>query len=242
MARIVLAESATGSEVQKRAAAVRAAEFVESGMRLGLGTGSTARHFLDVLADRLLAGAITDIVGVATSTATAVHARQVGVPLLTLDELPHLDLTIDGADEIDPALNLIKGHGGALLWEKMVACASDRLIIIADDSKLVDRLGSRMALPVEVIPFGWSTHLPFFRELGARADLRFRQGAPFMTDGGHYIVDCTFEGGIIDPASVEQRLKARTGIVETGLFVNRASAVVVAGKAGVRLIEPAGSR
>jgi ribose 5-phosphate isomerase A len=242
MAQSLPAESVTGSEAQKRAAALRAVEFVESGMRLGLGTGSTARHFLDVLADRLLAGSLTDIVGVATSTATAAHARDIGVPLLTLDELPHLDLTVDGADEIDPALNLIKGHGGALLWEKMVACASDRLIIIADDSKLVDRLGSRMSLPVEVIPFGWSTHLPFFGELGARADLRFRQGSPFLTDGGHYIVDLTFEDGIHDPATVERRLKARTGIVETGLFVNRATAAVVARTADVRVIEPARSR
>jgi ribose 5-phosphate isomerase A len=235
----VPAERTTGSEAGKRAAAVRAVEFVESGMRLGLGTGSTARHFLDVLADRLHAGSLTDIIGVATSTATTAHAHEVGVPLLTLDELPHLDLTVDGADEIDPALNLIKGHGGALLWEKMVACASDRLIIIADDSKLVDRLGSTVSLPVEVIPFGWSTHLPFFRELGARSELRLRQASPYTTDGGHYIVDCTFDDGIRDPAAIERRMKERTGVVETGLFVNRATAAVIGAATGARVLDPA---
>jgi ribose 5-phosphate isomerase A len=230
-------ERMPASDASKRAAAERAVEFIESGMRVGLGTGSTAHHFVDLLAERLRTESLHDIIGVATSTATIEQARQSGIPLVTLDEVPGLDVTVDGADEIDPRLDLIKGHGGALLWEKMVASASSRMIVVADDSKLVDRLGLRMSLPVEVIRFGWSTHLPFFEELGATGELRRRAGQPFVTDGGHYVIDCAFENGIPDAEAMARRLKARTGIVETGLFVGLATAAVVASASGVRVIE-----
>jgi len=218
----------------KRHAAERAAKQVVPGMRLGLGTGSTVRHFIDILAERLRARTLTDIVGVATSRATAAQATRLGVPLATLDQQPQLDLTVDGADEIGPGLDLIKGHGGALLWEKLVACSSARLVIIADESKLVQRLGGKMALPVEVVPFGWSTHLRFIEELGARPVLRTDGSEPFVTDGGHYLIDCHFEGGIGDPVGVDTALKARVGIVETGLFIGMADTAIVATASGVR--------
>jgi ribose 5-phosphate isomerase A len=214
----------------KRAAAERAVELVQSGMRLGLGTGSTAKHVLDVLAERMRDGTLRDIIGVPTSTATADYARTLSIPLTTLDEQPRLDLAIDGADEVDPSLQLIKGLGGALLWEKIVENAADRLVIVVDESKLVARLGARTPLPVEVVPFGWRTHIEFFRDLGAEPTLRTVQdGGPLLTDGGHYIVDCKFRNGIADAIELEAELAARVGIVECGLFVNMASDVIVAG-------------
>ena len=225
------------TEALKRKAGERAVRFVESGMRLGLGTGSTVRHVLDVLAERLSAGELRDIVGVPTSRATESRARELGIPIVTLNDLPRLDVTIDGADEVGPGLDLIKGHGGALLWEKLVACATDRLIIVADDSKRVSRIGSRVALPVEVIPFGWATHTPFFAELGCEATLRRREGVPVVTDGGHYLVDCAFPDGIEDPAGVATVLKARAGIVETGLFIGLTYAAVIAAADGVHVLE-----
>ena len=155
------------TEQLKRAAAERAVALVESGMRLGLGTGSTARHVLDVIGERLREGSLTGIVGVPTSTATYDYAQTLGIPLGTLDDHPRLDLAIDGADEVDPHLQLIKGLGGALLWEKIVESASSRLVIVVDESKLVARLGDRTPLPVEVVPFGWRSHVEFFHELGA---------------------------------------------------------------------------
>lgn len=221
-------------EEQKRKAAERAVAFVEPGMRLGLGTGSTVRHVLEILAERLRAGQLGDIVGVPTSRATAADAQRLGIPLTTLDDEPRLDLTIDGADEIGPGLDLIKGHGGALLWEKLVAHASDRLIIVADESKLVPRLGARRALPVEVVPFGWSTHFPFIHELHARPVLRRNGDEPVMTDSGHYLIDCHFSGPIGDPVGVAAALKARVGIVETGLFIGMADLAIVASDTGVR--------
>ena len=218
------------ADQQKRAAAERAVALVESGMRLGLGTGSTAKHVLDVISEKLRADVLHDIVGVPTSSATAEYARKLGIPLTTLDQTQRLDLAIDGADEVDPALQLIKGLGGALLWEKIVESASDRLVIVVDESKLVGRLGLRAPLPVEVVPYGWRTHTDFFRGLGAEPTLRrTTDGEPLVTDGGHYIVDCRFHDGISDPAEVEAELAARVGVVECGLFVNMASDVVVAG-------------
>ena len=225
------------AERLKRAAAERAVEHVESGMVLGLGTGSTARHVVDVLAERLEAGELRDVVGIATSESTRAHARARGVPLTELEEGTVCDLTIDGADEIGPRLDLIKGLGGALLWEKMVASASERLIIVADESKLVDRLGTRAPLPVEVVPFGWRVHLPFLRELGAAPSLREREGRPVRTDGGHYLLDLAFEDGIADAAQLDERLNERVGVVEHGLFLGMATAAVVAGAAGVRVLE-----
>jgi ribose 5-phosphate isomerase A len=162
--------------------------------------------------------------------ATAQLARELGIPLTTSDETPLLDLAIDGADEFDPALNLIKGMGGALLWEKIVESTARRLIIVADESKRVLRLGTRSPLPVEVVPYGWRTVEPFLQSLGAATELRRnRDGTPFMTDGGHYIIHCRFAAGIDDPAGLEVALALRPGIVESGLFIGMASVVVVAG-------------
>jgi ribose 5-phosphate isomerase A len=222
------------AEAQKRSAAERAVDHVESGMHLGLGTGSTARHVLDVLAERLREGELRRIAGVPTSRATEQYARRAGIPLSSLDEHPRLDLTIDGADEIDPNVDLIKGLGGALLWEKIVASASDQVIIVADASKRVERLGERAPLPVEVVPFGWRTHLAFFDDFDARPVLRrAADGAPFVTDGGHYILDCGFDGGIPDPYELQMALRDRPGIVESGLFLEIASLDVIATAEGV---------
>ncbi|HUG39084.1 MAG TPA: ribose-5-phosphate isomerase RpiA [Longimicrobiales bacterium] len=222
---------------QKRRAAERAVELVEDGMKLGLGTGSTARRVLEALAARRGRGELAGIVGVPTSKSTESYARELGIPLATLDEETHLDLTLDGADEVDPGLDLIKGLGGALLWEKIVAAATDRLVIVVDESKLVTRLGLRSPLPVEVVPFGWRTHLDPLRAMGAEFELRKQgNGSPFVTDGGHYIIDCGFPGGIENPERVEARLKGRPGVVETGLFLGMADTVVVAGAEGVRVL------
>lgn len=224
-------------ESQKRAAAERAVALIESGMRVGLGTGSTARHVVDLLAARLYAGDLTDIIGVPTSRATEDQARALNVPLATLDEVISLDLCIDGADEVDPQLELIKGLGGALLWEKIVARASARLVIVADDSKDVDRLGTRSPVPVEVAPFGWRTHLAAMQEAGGRPVLRGANadGAPFVTDGGHYIIDLHFADGIVDARALEAALRARAGVIETGLFLGMADTVVTATAAGVSI-------
>jgi len=225
----------------KRLAAERAVEYVEDGMVIGLGTGSTARHVLEVLAERLRAGVLTNIVGVPTSRETSRIARELGIPLTSLEDEPRLDLTIDGADEVAPDLSLIKGLGGALLWEKIVATASDRLIIVVDDGKLVGRLGERAPLPVEVVPFGWTTHLAYLDLLGAQPTLRRSpDGTPFTTDGGHYVLDCRFEGGILEPERIEREIRQRVGVVETGLFLGLADVVVVGGEDGVRVLTAEG--
>lgn len=224
-------------DAQKRAAAERAVEYVRSGMRLGLGTGSTAAHVVDIVGGRLRDGSLRDIVAVPTSRATEEQARSLGIPLAALDDVVRLDLAIDGADEIDPGLDLIKGLGGALLWEKIVEHAADRLVIVADDSKLVQRLGEKAPLPVEVVPFGARALMPFFEALGARPQLRERDGRPFVTDGGHHIVDLHFDGGMTQPVEVERALRARPGVVETGLFLGMADAAVIAGADGVRVLE-----
>jgi ribose 5-phosphate isomerase A len=221
----------------KRQAAERAAMLVEDGMRLGLGTGSTARLVLEALAARRERGELSDIIGVPTSTDTRDHATRLGIPLATLDDLPRLDLTIDGADEVDPELDLIKGLGGALLWEKIVASVSDRLAIVVDDSKLVDRLGARSPLPVEVIPFGWRTATTVAWELGSDPHLRLGPGGqPFTTDGGHFIVDCRFPDGIQDPIQAQGRFLRCPAVVDTGLFLGMADTVVVAGADGIRIL------
>jgi ribose 5-phosphate isomerase A len=217
-------------EQWKRKAAERAVARVEDGMRLGLGTGSTARHVLEVIAERRQRGELRDIVGVPTSSATTEYASRLGIPLVTLDTVTSLDLAIDGADEFDPALDLIKGLGGALLWEKIVAAAATRFIVVVDESKRVTRLGTRAPVPVEVIPFGWRTLLSRFEAVGAAPQLRNgADGSPFVTDGGHYIVDCAFPDGITDAAGVADRLRSIPGVVETGLFIGMASTVIVAG-------------
>jgi ribose 5-phosphate isomerase A len=225
------------ADAQKRAAAERAVEFVEDGMVLGLGTGSTAKHVVDVIAERRALGELAAIVGIPTSSATREHARARGVPVSDFTELSSCDLTIDGADEIGPGLDLIKGLGGALLWEKIVACASDRMIVVADETKLVTRLGEKAPLPVEVIPFGWTLQQRFLEELGAEASLRTTSsGEPFVTDGGHYVLDARFEGGIEDARMLEAALRERVGVVESGLFLRIATEAVVAGPSGVRVL------
>lgn len=212
----------------KRAAARRAVREVRSGMTLGLGTGSTVAHFLELLAERLDRGEITDVLGVPTSVRTAEMSDDLGIPLTDLAHRPVLDLTVDGADEVDPDLNLIKGLGGALLREKIVARASDRLVIIADQGKRVRRLGERAPLPVEVVRFAWEIHLPFLEALGAEASLRRSpDGEPYVTDNGNYILHCRFPGGLGDPRAVEAALQARAGVVESGLFLGMADVAVI---------------
>ena len=221
----------------KRAAAARAVECIASDTVIGLGTGSTVRPLLELLSARLASGALQGVVAVPTSEDTASRCRVLGIPLTTLDDHPRLALAIDGADEIGPRLDLIKGLGGALLREKLVALAARRFIVIADDSKRVRRLGTRAPVPVEVVPFGWTTHWDFFARLGALPALRLApDGQPYRTDGGNYIVDCTFPRGISDPAAVARKLARRPGVVEDGLFLRMAHLAFVAGPKGVRQI------
>jgi len=228
-------------EVLKREAARRALDDVSDGMKLGLGTGSTARHFVDLLGERVRAG--LNVVGVPTSEATHAQAIACGIRLTTLDEVPHLDLTVDGADEIDPNFELIKGAGGALLREKIVASASDRMTVIADGSKLVGVLGQRYPLPIEVVPFGLGATREAIAEAlercGAAGELVLRLGSDghrFVTDGGHWIIDARCRQ-IAAPAEVASALAAIPGVVEHGLFVGLASKVVLAEPGGIRVLE-----
>lgn len=222
----------------KREAAREALTRVRSGMRLGLGTGSTVSHFLDLLGEALAGGTLTDIVGVPTSLRTAEHAGRLGIPLAALHEIQPLDLAVDGADEVDPALDLVKGLGGALLREKMVVQAARRFVVIADDSKVVNRLGTRAPLPVEVVSFGWESHLGPLRALGGEPVLRVEDGGvPVKTDNGNYILDLQFPEGIEDAAALETGLTRRAGIVDTGLFLGMAGEAVLAGAEGVRVLQ-----
>lgn len=223
-------------EALKKAAARRAAEWIRDGMKLGLGTGSTVRYLLEAIAERRGRGEWKGIVGVPTSEDTTRRATALGIPLSTLDETPALDLTIDGADEVDPELRLIKGLGGALLREKIVASASEKLVIVVDSAKIVTRLGTRAPLPVEVDPFGHTVHEPFLRGLGAEPALRRANGDDYVTDGGNLIYDARFSDGIADPEEVGARLDARAGIVEHGLFLGLATSVVVAEEGGTRVM------
>jgi ribose 5-phosphate isomerase A len=227
-------------EPQKRQAAARALEFVRPGMRLGLGSGSTVRHFLELLAQRVQQG--LKVVGVPSSEATRAEAEKWSIPLTTLDETPQLDLTVDGADEIEPNLTLIKGGGGALLREKIVAAASAKMIVIADDSKWVSTLG-RFPLPVEVVPFGLAaTRLAVEAAAAASGSpgpallRRNKEGQPFVTDGGHWILDAALER-IAAPKTLADRLVAIPGVVEHGLFIGFAAVAILAGRDGIRVVE-----
>jgi len=224
----------------KRQAAARALLSVRDGMKLGLGTGSTAKHFVDLLGERVRAG--LKVVGVPTSEATRIQATECGIPLTTLDDVDRLDLTVDGADEIDHALNAIKGGGGALLREKIVAAASDRMIVIADDTKWVDALG-RFPLPVEVIPFGLAATqramAGAFAQSGVSGQMVLRKGRDghvFVTDGGHWIIDAHL-GRIEDAPRLAGLLNPIPGVVEHGLFIGLASTAILAGAQGIRVIE-----
>jgi len=224
---------ALDAEALKRRAAEAAFGQVESGMVLGLGTGSTVAHLLDLLGGALASGTLRDLVGVPTSVQTERHAERVGIPLVTLGERARIDLTIDGADEVSPELDLIKGAGGALLREKMVAQASARLVIIADERKRVERLGTVSALPVEVVPWGWEAHVAFLRAWGGEARLRAKGGEPIRSDNGQLFLDCRFDGGIEDPAGLDRALSDRAGVVESGLFLGLAHEALIASVEGI---------
>jgi len=218
----------------KQKAAYRAVEFVESGMVVGLGTGSTTLFAVIRIGERLKTGDLKNIVGIPTSIRTEALAGELGIPLCGLVDQPEIDVTIDGADEVDSDLNLIKGGGGALLREKIVAQASRQNIIIVDESKLSIRLGTHWALPVEVIPFAVKSEENFLKSLGAAVTLRTAdKGQPYQTDQKNFILDANF-GEMADPNGIAARLNERAGIVEHGLFLGLASVVLVAAEDGIR--------
>lgn len=223
-----------GQDSMKRAAAARAIEMVEDGMVLGLGSGSTAAFAMEALATRVAKG--LRIVGIPTSDKTAALARQRGIPLTSFADHRRIDLTIDGADEVERnTLHLIKGQGGALLREKIVAAASTRMIVVADQSKLVDRLGTHAPLAVEIVAFGWPAALDRLSKAGLAPRLRHIGDEPFVTDSGNYIADCAIQG-IADPIALERRLAMLVGVVESGLFIGLASTVIVGGTDGVTIL------
>jgi ribose 5-phosphate isomerase A len=228
------------ADAQKRAAAARAVEFVRPGMRIGLGTGSTAKHFVELIGERVRSG--LNIIAVPTSETTLADAKRCGITLTTLDETPELDLTVDGADEIAPDLCLIKGGGGALLREKIVAAASTSMIVIADRSKQVTRLG-QFPLPIEVVPFGVAaTQRAIEKAIGAiqrSGPLTLRRGKDghaFVTDGGHWILDATL-GRVDEPSALAHALSGVPGVVEHGLFVGLAHMAIIGGPDGVEIVK-----
>lgn len=221
----------------KREAALRAVELVEPGMTIGLGHGTTAAFAVRRIAELMRAGELPGVRAVPCSREVRALAKGLGIPLTDLNRARSVDLTIDGADEVDESLNLVKGGGGALLREKMVAQASLREVIVVDESKLSPRLGTRCSLPVEVVPFGWRSHIRFLEELGAQVTVRRRgDGSPFRTDQQNPLLDARF-GPIGDPEGLAAALQARAGIVAHGLFLRVASDVIVAGKRGLRHLE-----
>ncbi|MHB0856216.1 MAG: ribose 5-phosphate isomerase A [Anaerolineae bacterium] len=221
----------------KRAAGDRAAEWVSHGMVVGLGSGSTARFATLRIGERLREGSLRDIVAIPTSEDTAALARELGIPLTTLEERPRIDVTIDGADEVAPNLDVIKGLGGCLLREKIVAFATTCEVIIVDETKLVSRLGTRSPLPVEVIRFGWRNTVAALERTGAATRLRLVAGAPFITDEGNFVIDCAYPDGIEDTNQLAATLNAIPGVVENGLFLGIARYVVVAAASGILIME-----
>lgn len=220
---------------QKRAAAARAVAEVEDGMVLGLGSGSTVAFAVEALAARIAEG--LRVVVIPSSRTTAILARQLGVPLTSFAQHRRIDVTIDGADQVERGtLNLVKGLGGALLREKIVASASNRMIVVVDESKLVDRLGRSTPLPVETVSFGWQITLDRLSALGCEPRLRLAGDDPFTTDSGNYIIDCAITE-IPEPSALEARLSAIIGVVESGLFIGLASKIVVGRPGGVEVIE-----
>jgi len=216
----------------KRSAAEYAVDLIEDGMIVGLGTGSTAVWALRKLAQLYSRGSLQQVIGIPTSRQTRAEALRLKIPLAALEDHSQVDITIDGADEVDPHLNLIKGGGGALLREKLVAQASRRLVIIVDESKLTPQLGTRWPVPVEVVSFGWKHQLRFLEDLGAEVLPRTADGRPFITDNGNRILDCRF-GRIADAIALSERIKSRTGIVDHGLFAGMATDLVIAGSQGI---------
>lgn len=230
------AEDAAQRTRRKQQAAEHAATFVESGMVVGLGAGSTAVFATRRIAQLLADGQLHNIVGVPCSSEIEAEARRLNIPLATPNEHPTIDLTIDGADEVDPQLDLIKGGGGALLREKIVASASRREIIVVDDGKLSAALGTHWAVPVEVVTWGWRAQVHYLESLGAQVTLRTSgDGTPFTTDHGNFILDCAW-GPIGDPAQLAAQLANRAGVVEHGLFLGLATDLIVAGPKGIRHI------
>jgi len=228
----------------KQQAAEFALQFVKSGMFLGLGTGSTTAYFIQALGERLAAGTLQDIQAVPTSNGTVAKAKAAGIPLTTLADLYHqrkpplLDLAVDGADEVDPDLNVIKGLGRALLREKIVEIQTDHFIVIVDESKIVPRLGTRGPLPVEITPFEAKANVQWLSSLGCRAELWLEEdGSLVVTDNGNYLALLTFDGGIPNAHALALVLAERPGVVEHGLFLDMASKVIVASATGIRAIE-----
>ena len=208
----------------KRAAGYAAADLVESGMRLGLGTGSTVAHLLDRLGQRVRDG--LECAGVPTSRATEARARELGIPLLDLNEVSHLDLCIDGADEVDRDKHLLKGGGGALVREKIVAAAAREMIVVVSANKMVDSLGTTMPLPVEVLEFGWRHAASALEALGCKAAMRMAGEQPFRSDNGNYVLDCSF-GSIRDPGALDARIAPIPGVVDSGLFIGMAGRILI---------------
>jgi ribose 5-phosphate isomerase A len=227
----------------KKQAALQALQLVRNGMTLGLGSGSTSAYFVDSLGEKIRSGALQGIRGVPTSESTAQRARSWGIPLISLSathpgKRPRLDLAVDGADEVDPALDLIKGLGRALLREKIIEMHADRFVVIVEESKLVSCLGSRGPLPVELVQFEADVQVGWLNSLGCRAELwREDDGSPVVTDNGNYLARCWFDGGIPDAHTLARQLSERPGIVEHGLFLDMAHMVIVAGEGGTRVIE-----
>ncbi len=227
------------TEAYKEAAAQKAVEFVESGMIVGLGFGSTAIYAVREIARKFSAGELDGILGVPTALSVEHEALKLGIPLTTLDDNPKVDLTIDGADEVDPQLDLIKGGGGALLREKIVAQASQREIIVVDESKLSDHLGTKFALPVEVNQFGWAPEAAYLETLGASVELRRTEdGDPYATDQGNWIIDAEFSS-IRDPRALSDQLDRRAGVAAHGLFLGLATDLIIGGTDGVRHVKRA---
>ena len=222
-------------EELKQKAGEEAAKRVVNGQRIGLGTGSTVRYFLEALGRRLADGDLSDIVGVPTSERTETLARTLNIALTTLEEVPVLDLCVDGADEVDPKLNLIKGLGGALLREKIVASASRYFIVIVDKAKLVKNLGQDCPVPVEILPFGWSTTAEQIKAIGGNPVLRMENASPYKTDQENYILDCHF-GAITSPQELGRQLDSFPGALGHGLFLDSADEVIIGAPDGVEVL------
>jgi ribose 5-phosphate isomerase A len=224
----------TPNDALKQQAAEYAVRSVQSDMIVGLGHGSTAIWAVRKIGQLIQTGGLRNVFGVPCSVLVEAEARELGIPLTTLEEHPSIDLTIDGADEVAPDLNVIKGGGGALMREKIVAQASKREIIVVDESKVVPALGTHWAVPVEVIPFGFGSQMDYLKSLGAEVKIRQGTGGnPFKTDQGNLILDCNF-GPIADPSALADKIKRRTGVVEHGLFIGLATEVIIAGINGIR--------
>jgi ribose 5-phosphate isomerase A len=222
----------------KQQAAIRALDFVSDGMVIGLGTGTTTGYFIEMLGERIQSGSLLNVRGIPTSEHSAQSARSLGIPLVSLADYPDIDLAVDGADEVDPKLNLIKGMGRALLREKIVEIHARLFLVIVDGSKLVPRLGVRSPLPVEIVPFEAAAHLRWLSSLGCQSELCCESdGSPVVTDNGNYLATCRFENGIEDPYNLAIQLSMRPGIVEHGLFLDMAGRAIVSDAGGTRILE-----